>query len=397
MNPQNPQNPQNPEPPENPQDLEHRLREALHKEAARINPRERRTEILAMTKQTKQTKQEAQPVEPRRRWLIPAAAAASVALIGAAVWGVSSTGGSQQATPAATTTTAPRQAPTAAPPAVTPSPSAPSGSPSATSNGKVAGATTQATLPAYFVGANMPTGSTFGLYREFVRTAVPAGATKAQKASAAVTVALSAAPFSTATPFLKPWAGTSVTNVTVTPSRITITLSGPGAPGFTAAQTRLAVQQLVWTAQAAVGQGNIPVSFVVANGAAKLFGTYPTAQSYNRPAAALQYEVLAPIWITSPVQDQVFVADLFSDPRQKRMKASGQSCAFEGTTQWQLKRGGTTVKSGFTTASSGCPTRGTWQVELGTIPVGSYIFRMYEVSMEGGQVIAETSRPFTVR
>jgi hypothetical protein len=97
------------------------------------------------------------------------------------------------------------------------------------------------------------------------------------------------------------------------------------------------------------------------------------------------------------VRDQVFAADLLSNPRQKAMKASGQSCAFEGTTQWQLKRDGTTVKSGFTTASSGCPTRGTWQVDLGTLPVGSYIFRMYEVSMEGGQVIAETSKPFSIK
>jgi hypothetical protein len=200
---------------------------------------------------------------------------------------------------------------------------------------------------------------------------------------------MSGAPFSTTTPFLKPWAGTSVTNVSVSPSRITIPLSGPGAPGFTAAQTRLAVQQLVWTAQAAVGKGNTPVRFVVANGASKRFGTYPTAQSYNRPAAALQYEVLAPIWITSPVQDQVFPAG--------PVVAAGQSCAFEGTTAWQLKKGGAVVRSGSTLASSGCPTRGTWQVKLGSLGAGSYTFRMYEVSMEDGSVIAEVSRPFTVK
>jgi len=380
-------NPRNPDP----GDLEDRLRKVLREEAARINPRERRTEILAMTKKTQQTQQEGKRVEPSPRRLIPAAAAASVALIGAAVWGVSNAGGSQQVTPAATTrsTTAPTQAPTAAPPAVPPSQSAPSMSPSATSNGNLVGATSQVALPAYFVGANMPNGNTFGLYREFVRTAVPAGATRDQKARAAVAVAMSATPFSSRTPYLKPWAGTSATNVTANPSRITVTLSGPGAPGFTAAQTKLAVQQLVWTAQAAVGRGNIPVKFVVTNGTATLFGTYPTAQTYNRPAAALQYQVLAPIWITAPAQNQVFPAG--------PVVAAGQSCAFEGTTAWQLKKGGSVVSSGSTQASSGCPTRGTWQVKLGALGAGSYTFRMYELSMKDGAVVAETSRPFTVK
>jgi hypothetical protein len=176
----------------------------------------------------------------------------------------------------------------------------------------------------------------------------------------------------------------------VTRSLITITLSGPGASGFTAPQTRLAVQELVWTAQAALGQGTIPVKFAVAGGSARLFGTYPTAQTYNRPPPTLQYEVLAPIWITSPVRDQVF-------SKGATVLATGQSCAFEGTTHWQLKKSGAAFRSGVTTASSGCPTRGTWQVRLGVLPPGSYTFRMFEVSMKDGQVIAETSKPFTVR
>jgi hypothetical protein len=78
--------------------------------------------------------------------------------------------------------------------------------------------------------------------------------------------------------------------------------------------------------------------------------------------------------------------------------ANGESCAFEATTQWQLKKGGTAVKSGVTMASSGCPIRGTWQVNLGVLAVGDYTFRMFEVSMQDGKgVVAETSKPFTVR
>jgi len=363
----------------NTDDLEHRLREVLHREANRINPHERGTEILAMAQHKNQ--QNAQNAEPARRWLIPVAAAASVALIGAVVWGVSNTGGSQQATPAVNTTSTTAPSVAAVP--------VPSPSPAGTANGSVAGAT-QVTLPAYFVGANSVGGTKFGLYREFVRSAVPAGATPARKAKAAVAVAMNAQPFTSYEPYLQPWSGTSVNTVAVTPSLITITLSGPGASGFTAAQTKLAVQQLVWTSQAAIGQGNTPVKFNLANSSPKLFGTYPTTATYNRPAKDLQFEVLAPIWITSPVRGQVFAAGA-------SVVAAGQSCAFEGTTQWQLKKGGTVVKSGVATASSGCPTRGTWQVKLGALAAGSYTFRMYESSMENGSVVAETSKPFTVR
>lgn len=311
---------------------------------------------------------ETQVVEPGRRWFVPVAAAASVALIGAIIWGVSNSVGSQQITPAV-------------------------GVPKTSSSANVTmlGATTQVVLPAYFVGANSGTRDRFGLYREFVRTAVPVGATPAQKSKTAVAVAMNAQPFTNYEPYVQPWSGTSVTKLTVTRHQITITLSGPGAHGFTPEQTRLAVQELVWTAQAAIGQGPIPVKFVVANGSTKLFGTYLTARTYNRPAKDLQYQVLAPIWINSPERSHVF-------PAGAPVVANGESCAFEGTTQWQLKKSGTAIKSGVTTASSGCPMRGTWQVKLGVLAAGDYTFRMYEVSMQNGQdIVAETSKPFTVK
>lgn len=353
-------------------DLERRLREVLHREAERITPNDRRTEILAMTHDDTQTSSR------RRGWLIPAAAAATVALIGGVALSLSTSG--NQATPPAnrpvTSPTAPAQVP------VSPSPQTP--------NGNGSGATKQMTLPAYFVGASSAAGDRYGLYREFVPTPVPVSATPAQKARAAVAVAMNAQPFTNDEPYLQPWSATSVTSVTVTPSLITITLSGPGQGDLPAAQSKLAVQELVWTAQAAVGEGTIPVKFVVASGSPTLFGSYPTSQTYNRPPPGLQYEVLAPIWITSPARDQVL-------PAGTAVMAAGQSCAFEGTTQWQLKNGGNVVKSGVTTATSGCPTRGTWKVKLGALPAGSYLFRMYEVSMQNGQVIAETSKPFTVR
>ena len=127
---------------------------------------------------------------------------------------------------------------------------------------------------------------------------------------------------------------------------------------------------------------------------AQLFGAYPRAPRYSRPPADLQSQVLDPIWITSPGRDQVL-------PSGASVTATGQSCAFEGTTAWQLRKGQSTfapvLRSGVTRASSGCPTRGTWQVKLGVLPAGSYLFRMYEVSMKDGQVAAETTEVFTVK
>ncbi len=350
-------------------DLERQLRESLRRDAERISPRDRRTEIMAMVHD------ETRVAEPRRRWLIPASAAASVALIGGIAWGLSNTGDGPQPKPAATALST--QTPTSS---VSPSPSSPT-----------TGATTEVALPAYFVGANSGAGDRFALYREFVSTAVPVGATPAQKAKAAVAVAMNAQPFTNFEPYIQPWSGTSVQDLTATPSLITITLSGSGASGFTKEQTKLAVQELVWTAQGAIGKGTIPVKFVVADGSETLFGTHPTAQTYNRPAKDLQYEDLAPIWITFPERDHVFKT---GEP----VVATGESCAFEATTQWQLKKGGAEISAGTTTATSGCPIRGTWKVDLGALAAGDYTFRMYEVSMQDGTgVIAETSKPFTVR
>lgn len=354
----------------NESDFERQLRESLRLDAERVNPRDRRTEILAMAHD------DTKVAQPTRRRFIPLAAAASVALITAITWGVSNSGGTPQGA------LTPRPVPPAG--STSPSPS-PAFSPSAP------GATSQVALPAYFVGATSGAGDKFGLYREFVQGTVPVDATPAQKAAAAVAVAMNAQPFTNFEPYVQPWSGQSVKDVTVTPSLITITVSGSGASGFTSEQTRLAVQELVWTAQAAVGQGTIPVKFAVADGSSTLFGTYPTSQTYNRPAKDLQYYDLAPIWITSPERDHVYKAGT-------SVVVTGESCAFEATTQWQLKKGSTAVRSGFTTATSGCPTRGTWKVDLGALAAGDYSFRMYEVSMKDGTgIVAETSKPFSVK
>ena len=117
------------------------------------------------------------------------------------------------------------------------------------------------------------------------------------------------------------------------------------------------MQELVWTAQAAVGKGTIPVRFTVSDGSSALFGRFPTAQTYSRPGTDQLWKDLAPIWVTAPGRDQVL-------PAAKPVVVQGQAIVFEATVSWDLKRGSSTVKTGHTMASVGAPsraaTRSTW-------------------------------------
>src|SRR6185436_1352511 len=111
--------------------------------------------------------------------------------------------------------------------AATPSTSTSTKESPAGSSSKGAGATTSMALPAYFVGTTSGTGDRFGLYREFVRAEVPTGATQAQKVTAALKVAMNAQQLTKGESYLQPWSGTSVRDVAVKPSLITVTLSAP--------------------------------------------------------------------------------------------------------------------------------------------------------------------------
>jgi hypothetical protein len=181
-----------------------------------------------------------------------------------------------------------------------------------------------------------------------------------------------------------------VEHVTLSDQLITVGLSGAGAADVPAEQSRLAVQQLVWTATAAVGNAGLPVRFEVADGATALFGTYPTGSTYSRPAADATYQDLAPIWVERPATGTAVPAD-------RAVVASGTASVFEATVQWRLTRSGAEVTKGFTTASTGAPGRGTWTVDLGRLPAGAYTFTAFAQSAEDGRVQASDDSTFTVR
>ena len=367
--------------------VEHRLRRALHHEAQRVRPSERLDHILAASGRGTTGAPGGPPGRPR--WLSPLGAAAAVALIAGVVWTVTEPDEPQRP-PVGITTTAP--ADTASPsPTSPPTSSAPTtGSTSPTSSSTPA--SQRAALPVYFVGPVGGDRAVFRLFREFLPGTLPPAASDADKARASLDLAMDAQPFSNTDGYLQPWSGTAVEGVSVTPGLITVTLSNAGSPGVDDREVaRVAVQSLVWTAQAAVGKGTIPVTFRIADGSKALFGQFAAAQTYNRPPSAESYQDLAPIWISQPGRDAVL-------PASKPVVVKGEATVFEATVSWRLQRGTTEVKKGFATASIGAPGRGGYSFSLGTLAPGDYTIRVFELSMEDGtKVNAEKSVGFSVK
>jgi hypothetical protein len=356
--------------------VERQLRQALARDAEQVRPSQRLDSIL----------HEANEVRPvtttggsgARRWVMPLAAAAAVAAIIGGVWW---SGQDERSTLTPSQTTGPT--PSASVPTST---SSPTDSPTTSAPA----ATESVSLPVYFVGPVGDTKQTYRLYREYLRGTVPAGGGDANRVEAAVGLALNAQPFSNTDGYLQPWSGTRVTAASVTPEAIEVQLSGPGADGFDAETQRLAVQELVWTAQAAI-QKTLPVRFEVADGSTKLFGSISTDQDFTRPPSDRLYEDVAPIWITSPGRDQVL-------PATKPVVVKGLAIVFEAHLNWQLERGTTQVSTGNAMASIGGPSQGDYSFSLGRLPAGDYSIRVFAMSMEDGdKVAAEKTVFFTVK
>ena len=357
------------------------LRAALDEQAALIEPGDRLDQIL-------------ETARPQRagglaRWVLPLAAAAAVAAVVAGLWlglpdGSEPVPGGSERPPA---TVSPSVSPSVGPTATdspTPTPS--------TSHTPPTASGTPVALPVYYAAPIGDDARMVRLYREWLTVpGVTREADDRLRARTAVELAITAVPPGT-DGYLRSWDGVDLLDVSVTDARITVTLSGPGGEGFSEDTERVSVQQLVWTAQAAVGRGPIPVWFVLADRSDAIFGTQPVDRPYNRPSSRDQYhEDLAPIWVTSPTRGQ----ELPAGP----VTVTGEASVFEATVSWQLLReGGAVVDDGFVTASAGAPGRGTFEIGLGTLAPGAYAVRVYELSAEDGRTVsAETTMPFTVQ
>ena len=179
--------------------------------------------------------------------------------------------------------------------------------------------------------------------------------------------------------------------MTVADGVITVDLANGGAPTAVVGEEnkRLAVQELVWTAQAAIQQ-TLPVRFEIADGSTKLFGSISTDQDFTRPPSDRLYEDIAPIWVTSPSRDQVL-------PAAKPVVVKGLAIVFEATVNWQLERGTTRWRRATPWHPSGRRCRASTRFSLGTLAAGDYTIRVRELSAKDGSVSAEKTVSFSVK
>ena len=138
---------------------------------------------------------------------------------------------------------------------------------------------------------------------------------------------------------------------------------------------RLAVQELVWTAQAAIQQ-TLPVRFEVAGGVDQAVRVDLDGPAFTRPPSDRLYEDVAPIWVTSPGRDQVL-------PATKPVVVQGLAIVFEANVNWQLERGPPRSSTGHATASIGAPMQGEYSFDLGKLTAGDYTIQRPRAQRQG--------------
>lgn len=348
------------------------LRRLLHHAVDDVDPAPALDHIRDRTKAT--------PMSDKRPWIygaLGAAAATAAVVVGVSVLGDSDeTPVAGSGDPAASASSDPAE------PSGSPEPSE-SAEPSGTAEPEPsASIAVSGAVPVYLVGS---TGRGLGLYREF-------------QAGEGGDPLLSAVGASLNGTSLDPdysslWEGLDAQVDAAPPAGdvVVVALSGGGPDlsqrpsGMSAADARLAVQQLVWTATAAL-QRDVPVTFEVdGNPPDTLLGVDVTGGVSRAEAMS----VLAPVWVTSP-QDGDTVGSTFA--------VEGQGAFFEATVSWQLlDASGEVVEDGFTTARE-CCVMSPYRFQVKDVDPGDYTLRVYQADTSGepGAVETEDTKRLTV-
>ncbi len=331
-----------------------RLSHLLSDAVSDVEPQDALAEIRNRTKVT--------PMSARRPWLFAVggavvATAATVAVV-AAVSG-SPQNNAQEPDPATSQTPTEDPAPTEAdePTEEAPTPSEP---PEAAET---------ATLPAYFV-RDTPQG--LRLTREF---SVLVGDVEPQKD--AVTVAVSGRVLDPDYRTLWP-GGSRALTVSAFGDVITVDLTGDDLSdrpaGMSQEEAELAVQQVVYTAQAVVQQGRIPVQITL-NGAAtdQVLGV-PASEPFSN---ASENETLALVGISSLSEGETV---------RDRFVVSGVANSFEANVPWEIRQGDRVVAKGFATADGWMDKLYPWttQVNVSKLAPGTYTFAAMTDDPSGG-------------
>lgn len=155
---------------------------------------------------------------------------------------------------------------------------------------------------------------------------------------------------------------------------------------MSAAQARLAVQQVVYTLQG-VAQDRQPLRAYAEDGGdpVTLFGV----QTRGGVTAAPQLRTLGLVNVTMP-EEATVVGDTFT--------ATGVASSFEGTVPWEVRRGGEVVLDGFATADGYLDRLYPWsaEVDVSKLQPGTYSF-VAMTSDPGGEGAGPTEDTKTIR
>jgi hypothetical protein len=181
--------------------------------------------------------------------------------------------------------------------------------------------------------------------------------------------------------------GTTMQRAQLSGGVLSVDLSGPvrdRPAGMSDATARLALQQVVYTAQGVV-QNRIPVTFLVDGAPASTVLGVSTASPVSNAASD---EVLAQVWVTSPAEGSTV---------HSPFPVEGVAASFEANVQWELRSGDTVVKRGFTTAQQ-CCTMAPYRFQV-TAPPGEYTLVVHDedASGEHPQGLWQDTKRITVR
>jgi hypothetical protein len=337
----------------NEHDHDPRLSHLLSDAVSDVEPQEALAEIRNRTKVT--------PMSARRPWLY--AVGGAVVATAATVTAVAALGGSPQNNaqdPDPATSQSPTQEPA-------PSESAEPTEPTTAASEPPEAADT-ATVPAYFV-RDTPQG--LRITREFqsVQTSdVPE--------TEAIRLAVTGQALDPDYRSLWP-SGSGVQAVGVSPDDIAVDLTGDlrdRPAGMTQEEAELAVQQVVYTAQAAIGRGRLPVTIALnGEGTDQVLGV-PASEPF---ANASENETLAMVGISSLSEGETV---------NDRFVVSGVANSFEATVPWEVRQGNRVVAHGFATADGWMDKLYPWttQVNVSKLAPGTYTFAAMTDDPSGG-------------
>jgi hypothetical protein len=329
------------------------LRRVLHDAVSDVQPHGSLDDIRSRTEK----------VDPMtKRWFIPTMAVAAVmaAVVGGAFWLVhdDDAGGG----------------PTGTPTHGTPTPTGESTTPAGVARA----------VPVYYTG---DTAHGKKLYREF-QSRDDVCPDPVCMAKAAVKLTLTGEPADSDYGSVWPSTGVAVHGLTATADLITIDLINDAhdrPAGMSQTDAELAVQQLIYSAQAGLGKGRVPVQLLIDG---KHTDTVLGVPASEPLAAANPDDVLAPVQIDNPSNGATV-----SSP----VTVSGRAAAFEANVVWEVLVGGdAVVKQGFATAQE-CCTLSPYSFTLDLEP-GTYTLVVHDTDESGeGRPVNQDTKEFTVQ